>query len=299
MTFPIDPTQFQSIPVRHLAWLCQAPTLYTGPLAFNLAGRLPPDTLEKLQKWDARPAAGPAVLTEKPHRRLGIYFEQLYACLLRDILDWEVLARNLPVRSAERTLGELDFVVLNPENGEVEHHEIAVKFYLGYADSAKEAPRWYGPNSRDRLDVKTQHLLEHQTRLSRCAETVTTLAGLAIRRAPRPRIFMPGYLFYPLDRSLSPPGQVSQQHARGRWIFLDQTRRMNTAGWVPLRKPNWLGPWIQAEAPDPVEITTALEGIGETGRPRLFANLEWDGETRLWKEQERVFVVPTDWPKRE
>lgn len=257
---------------------------------------LPPDTQGRLQQWDSEPAAAPAVVTSQPHRRLGIYVEQLYACLLKDILGWQVLAQNLPVRNSERTLGEIDFLVRNPGTGEVEHHEIAVKFYLAYPEPAHQAVLWYGPNAQDRLDIKTRRLLEHQIQLTRYAEAEAALEHLAIQTPPKPRIFMPGYLFYPFDRNVSPPAQAAREHARGRWLYLDDAQQMHRDNWAQLRKPNWLGPWIQTEAVDEREVVAAFESVRRSGRPRLFANLDWDSRTQVWKEQERVFVVPACWP---
>src|SRR5690554_1995355 len=157
---------FQQLVIRHLAWLCQAPQLYRGALTFDPVAWLPADYRHKLQYWDMHPESMPSLLQQATQRRLGLYFEQLYACLLQDLLGWELLARNLQIRDERRTLGELDFLLRNPLTGEVEHHEIAVKFYLGHTDAVSRRVRWYGPNSRDRLDLKTDRLLQHQTRLT-------------------------------------------------------------------------------------------------------------------------------------
>jgi len=295
-----DLTRFRVPAIRHLAWMCQASQLSDSPLAFDLRSQLPRGTLEMLQGWDAMPATAPAALLEPAHPRLGYYFERLYECLLRDLLGWQVLARNLPIRSQTRTLGELDFILRNPHTGSVEHHEIAVKFYLGYVEpSDNEDPtqvHWYGPNAVDRLDLKTVRMLEHQSQRTLLAESIAALDLLGIEAPVKPRIFMPGYLFYSEANSVTPPVGVPQDHQRGRWAYLEAVRAMDTTCWVHLRKPHWLGPWVQSATPDPHDALATLEQIALTHTPRLFASMQWDASTALWMEQERLFIVPAKWP---
>lgn len=291
-----DLTQFRVPAVRHLAWMCHAPQLLDSDLSFHPANYLHDDVLALLRHWDARPEVGPAVLTDTPKPRLGLYFEELYHCLLTHILGYEVLARNLQIRGAERTLGELDFVVRNPRTHEIEHHEVAVKFYLGVRQQASGATFWHGPNAIDRLDMKTRNLLEQQSQRTLLAETTAALRVLGIEQPLTTHIFMPGYLFYPLDQDLTAPPQVPANHERGRWFYLEHARCRETRHWVHLHKPHWLGPWVQREAPDPSAITAALDAVETSGTPRLFALVNYDTGTKLWKETERFFVVSAQWP---
>lgn len=290
----VDPTQFRIPAVRHLAWMSQAPQLHCGDLSFDPARLMGPEGWTRLRAWDARPEQGPPVLTEPAHRRLGLYFESLYHCLLTEVLGWELLARNLPIRNSERTLGELDFLLRNPHSGDVEHHEVAVKFYLGYKDAV--GVRWYGPNARDRLDIKTARLREHQSRLTRLPEARPLLRRLGVHEVPRPRIFMPGYLFYPRQSELPPPDQVPRDHGRGGWLYVKDADALDVDSWANLLKPHWLGPWIQKEPPDRAETIKALQAVAETGRPRLFARLEYRPGAACWTEKERAFIVPASWP---
>lgn len=283
-------------PVHHLAWLCQAPQLLDNAQTFPLADHLPEGWSSTLADWSSNPRRRPAALTEPAHPRLGYYFERLYECVLTDLLGWTLLAKNLQVRDgAGRTLGELDFVVQNPRTGAVEHHEIAVKFYLGYSGSGQQT-RWFGPNSHDRLDLKVTRLLEHQSRLAERPETRALLAGLGIDGPVMPRIFIPGYLFYPGGQTAEVPGFVPGDHLRGHWLYHHEAREQSTVSWVPLHKPHWLGPWSQQERPDPELASKAVASVEEHHRPRLFAALEQAPETGLWQESARTFVVPAEWP---
>lgn len=297
--------QFQTPAVRHLAWLCQAPQLITGNTVFTPAMYLPEILPAILKSWDNNPGIRPEILDATPHYRLGHYVEALYACLMQDLLGWTILAKNLPIRDNGITLGELDFVVFNPLLHQVEHHEIAIKFYLGYPGCPERPTGWYGPNPHDRLDIKTARLLEQQSQRIHLPATKDVLTQLGIAVPETSRVFMPGYLFYPqrpnsnvagVITSLSAPANVPGNHLRGEWLYLRDVVEADTRAWVPLHKPDWLGPWAQEETPDAIDTEQTLSAIGNTGTPRLFASLERDSCRDVWVETGRVFVVPDHWP---
>jgi hypothetical protein len=291
-----DLTSFRVPAVRHLAWMCHAPQLLDSPLSFAISAALPAQALSLLQCWDQAPESGPTLLTAPANPRLGFYFEALYECLLSQLLGWEVLQRNIPIREAGISLGELDFVVRNPGTGQVEHHEIAVKFYLGYPEPGAQQVFWYGPNQTDRLDLKSRRILEQQSQRTHLDAASTTLAQLGLKGPLRSRVFMPGYLFYPQSRRLASPLGVPRNHERGSWIYWDEALQRQHQSWVQLRKPHWLGPWVQEEMPDAEVVREVLEQIELTQTPRLFAGMRFDSCTHLWCEQERFFVVPSLWP---
>jgi len=298
----MNPSAFRTPAVRHLAWLCGAPQLITSAVEFDPGNYLPAGVSDRLVAWDRRPDSGPDVLTEPPARRLGHYFERLYETMLRDLLGWEILLKNQPVRRNGITLGELDFIVHNLADDTVEHHEIAVKFYLGFADGGTGESRWYGPNARDRLDLKSQRLIHHQSQLTMKSETRHLLESFGITDAIRPRTFMPGYLFYPHDNPMSAPPGPARGHLQGHWIYADELAcgdsrdSLNTDFWIPLNKPHWLGPWQQTVRPSATERDEALDMVRSRGIPRLFAELELSPERGTWHEARRVFVVPRSWP---
>ena len=288
-------SSYHTTPVRHLAWLCQASQLLTQG-SFEPAAYITPAMLETLACWDQNPTAGPQALSALPHYRLGVYVESLYACLLGDLLGWQILARNLPIRSGGTTLGELDFVVRNPNTGEVEHHEIAIKFYLGYQSSLGIPALWYGPNPRDRLDLKTHKIVHKQSLRCQLPAARATLSALGIAHPVCTRVFMPGYLFYPAASLLHPPSQVAASHARGRWMYWQQAASVNTTHWVRLKKPHWLGPWQQTQAPNLDAGRQNLDEIRSQGIPGLFAALTFNPASKIWQETDRIFVVPESWP---
>lgn len=292
-----SPSPFwQTAAVRHLAWLCRAPSLTTTPLDFDLAHYLPDDLDLRLAALDRNPAPLLQVLADNPSSRLGFYFEGLYHFLLTDILGWPLLLKNSQVRREGRTLGELDFIIHNPVDDRIEHHEIAVKFYLGFPSADATATLWYGPNANDRLDIKTRRLINHQCALTRRPETRELLQSHGITSAPEPRLFMPGYLFYPVQTDLAPPSHSPANHARGRWCRIESLNRATTQYWDCLVKPHWLGPLQSVQAPDHARTSGALDDIAAGGAPRLFAVMAPRGRGDGWEEVDRYFVVPARWP---
>ncbi|KEF32944.1 hypothetical protein D777_00506 [Marinobacter nitratireducens] len=286
---------FHNPAIRHLAWLCGAPQLTQSSMTFQPSSYLPEDYLDILLQWDRNPDLGPTILKEPPKRRLGFYFEQLYEALLTDLLGWKILLKNAQIQSGGKTLGELDFVVLNTTDDRIEHHEIAIKYYLGVTESDGKN-WWYGPNARDRLDLKTHSLLEHQSQRTREPETQALLQKHHIDAQLTARVFMPGYLFYPNTPAIAAPSSAPRDHLRGRWVYASATPYEDTSCWVQLLKPHWIGPWTQSQRPLESESAKALALIEQDNIPRLFAKLAYDEALQQWCEVERIFVVPGSWP---
>ncbi|HDZ39450.1 MAG TPA: DUF1853 family protein [Marinobacter sp.] len=286
---------FHTPAIRHLAWLCQAPQLMRSPITFDPAKHLPANYPNILAAWDRNPSAAPPLLSEPPQRRLGFYFERLYQVLLDDLLRWPILLKNQQIQSNGRTIGELDFVVHNRADNRIEHHEIAIKFYLGVPEPIGHT-LWYGPNASDRLDIKTARLLEQQSRRTELPETLALLAESNITGPLTPRVFMPGYLFYPDVPQAITPHYVPDEHLRGRWMYVFDAKALNTSHWVVLNKPHWIGHWFQSEPPDAEHVLEALARVDTKAAPQLFAVMQENAQTGSWFETDRIFVVPGSWP---
>lgn len=95
-----------------------------------------------------------------PHR-LGFHFEGLILFWLQDgfklgLHQYELLAHNLQITENGQTFGELDIILRNHKTRDIEHWELAIKFYLG---SAPFNPiNWVGINSKDNLERKLNHM---------------------------------------------------------------------------------------------------------------------------------------------
>jgi hypothetical protein len=287
---------FKTPAIRHLAWLCQAPQLLHSAISFQPSDYLPDNYLSTLMLWDQVPELAPPLLSEIPQKRLGFYFERLYQVLLESLLGWRILLKNQQIHAQGRTIGELDFVVYNPADNRTEHHEIAIKFYLGVPGHYQET-LWYGPNAIDRLDLKTSQMLHHQSQRSREPEVAALLDRSGISGPVTPRIFIPGYLFHPGSQLIATPGYVPENYLRGKWMYLSEARQTNTSAWVPLNKPHWIGPWVQEEPPIQKTVEEALAFTEQHAIPQLFSILDQQTGDGVRIETDRVFVVPESWPK--
>jgi hypothetical protein len=271
-----------------------------------------------------------ASLDEKAELRLGRYFEALYRVWCERVLGWRVLASNLPVRSGSRTLGELDMVVENTHLHRVEHHEVAVKFYLG--TMTQVGVQWIGPNRRDRLDRKVSRMRTHQLALARTPEATNALAAQKVPPPAVSRLVMVGQLFVPhsfvalsprsdtqpslsaeadsidspAPRSCEPsmttfdPGpaikKVLSRLPVCHWVATHRIPQTVLVDLVVLEKTDWLGPLPAMASPAFVNARILVDTVEMNQRAELVARLV-QGAEGLWTEVERFFLVPASWPK--
>ncbi|MGD8591221.1 MAG: DUF1853 family protein [Gammaproteobacteria bacterium] len=250
----------------------------------------------------------------KPRRthyksRLGYYFESLVEFLLRRAFAHHVLVPHLQVKNQHRTLGEFDYLLADSNTQIVHHWEVAVKFYLHY-QHADGRVLWYGPNPRDRLDIKLQHLFHHQLVLSLRPEAAEAFwrAGLGpVSTWPvLPRLFLKGYLFYPSNSDwrnhVSFPA-LSPHHLRGWWTYLDPfviPRADEDRRWLYLPRLHWLAPAVSEESNNGLMNigqlhSFCLDLLQRNQKPPLIAEMAIT-ESGDWREESRGFVVPQYWP---
>ncbi|MGH8493868.1 MAG: DUF1853 family protein [Moraxellaceae bacterium] len=295
--------------VRDLAWVLASPPLLAmrapGVRWLNAAWcerayRVSHDWLAAL---DHNPTPLTAMLAQRSDPRLGSYFEALLAFWLA----WEnnplyrLVGRNLPVRAKNLTLGELDFLVEERQSGELQHWEVAVKFYLGVAPGG-ELRQWVGPGLKDRLDMKVQRLLEHQLALTQRPEGRGLMQHLGLGN-PQPVCLLKGRLFYPPDAGAEwAPHSAAASHLTGWWMpQADFLQHYASAGlhWIRLPKEHWL-----TEVAPPVRIGDAqtaqalVETLVQTADNRAAAviGLHQDADGQ-YRETTRGFVTPSGWPQ--
>ncbi|CAI3798129.1 hypothetical protein GLGCALEP_01897 [Pseudomonas sp. MM221] len=179
------PRQLRRPAVRDLAWALLSPPLLSAPPCpqrHPLAGSLWAEQPPRLEQWlraldeDDRPLQD--WLAKLGSRRLGHYYERLWQFALGQAPGIELLAANLAIRDAGRTLGELD-VVLRDRDG-VHHLELAIKLYLGPQGAGYDPHAWLGPGCHDRLGTKLAHLAGHQLPMSKGALSREVLSQLGI-----------------------------------------------------------------------------------------------------------------------
>ena len=104
-------------------------------------------------------------LAKNPHNTVGRYFESLVYYWIKYVRGLEVLVCNEQIKRSGRTVGEIDLVFRN-EQYRLVHWETAVKFFLHLPQPHSFSSDYVGPNSRDNLDKKMNHLFGHQLKQS-------------------------------------------------------------------------------------------------------------------------------------
>ena len=301
---------YQTREVRDLAWACfSSPLLDTDAMegnsleATNCAFPLTAKRRRWLETLDQNPAPLLQHLSDQLSRRLGLYFESLWHFFISRDDTVDLVAHNLPVREAGRTLGEFDILYFCRRRNCHVHLELAVKFYLGRASGEKTGTesawrQWLGPEARDRLDIKMAHMLGHQIHLSKTEAAIPLLESLGVEQLER-EIEVKGYLFRPLDCALPPPLAFNPKGGIHPWLRLsdlaDKPAGIAADSYHVLPREHWLSAARLEPGAKGLGITELEQVLGgemkQRPAPRLVAALDSHGQ-----EIERFFVTQPDWP---
>ena len=89
---------------------------------------------------------------------MNIYFGS--GCKMKPINIINFIQHSIQIIEAKNTLGEIDFLVRNQATKQIEHWEVALKYYLG--ESNLQLMHWYGLNRSDTLLRKLNHFSKKQ-----------------------------------------------------------------------------------------------------------------------------------------
>lgn len=242
--------EFKHQSVRDLAWSVCSPPLISQPShACAWPGgrwyqKIYQETLSWLRAVDSDPAELDELLARQKDRRLGKYFETLWYYWLSRNPRYDIIENNLQLIIDGETLGEMDFILFDKKTRLTLHWEVAVKFYLGVADTSIMS-NWHGPNLCDRLDIKVEYLLQRQSIISKRPRVVQWLKqrGIYIDECA---VILKGRLYYPwcshalLD--VVSPIQSSSDHLRSCWLNPEQFEQAfdGKQQFMPLINTGWL-----------------------------------------------------------
>ncbi len=280
---------------RELAWIRDVSPLWQhGPseVIDRLLGALsPPDASladEVALEWAWHGAP----------RRLGRRFESLFTALLERSPGLQVLTQGLPIREAQQTIGELDYVL--ELDGQVIHLEVAVKFYAGLESEEARASLkgWVGPSCQDRFDIKVRHLETHQLPL---VEQPLAKAQLQALGVPEPTVSIGlifGYLLTPWNKTRMLPEGVEAglpsfwcTHRDAPAAFKYVSKAYGTsAGWAFLPRAAWIAPYC-----GPVTLPQSPKSVPVPEQADCYALSRKDGEGG---ELLRLFVMPNSFTER-
>jgi hypothetical protein len=206
---------FHHRPVRDLAWALLSPAFFVELPDVNNEWLSPLWQDDALMPWlfelDTHIEPLSAHLKDQRATRLGIYFEQLLSFYFSHYPRFALLAKNLQANSEKRTIGEYDFIVWDKQDQQHYHIEVAIKFYIGAPNEMmpvalnipKNTPKynwhcWIGPNKKDSLGIKLNHLLHHQLCLSQTDAGKAALETIGLTADQlKPKLLLTGRLYLP------------------------------------------------------------------------------------------------------
>lgn len=223
-----------------------------------------------------------STLIKPRHQRLGRYFESLWAAGLTAHPDWLIALSGYPIRSAQRTLGEIDLVVLQQNTQQLTHLELALKFYLRVDHpNCGHQHHWLGPTLADSYEQKLKRLLEHQLPMGLHPEVEAALPGPVSHQG----LVIKGRLFVPAETYT--PDEKAQGY--GIWLTMNALAQYaQTEACLPLARSQWLtGPahacWQSTE-----RLLNSMQAMP------MMIWLRKNAQT----EPQWAMVVPNDWAKK-
>lgn len=206
------------------------------------------------------------------HSRLGFVYQDVCTQLFNLSIIYQIEAEEIQLFDQKRTIGAIDFIINNLQRSQLEHWEVAVKFYLLHES------KWFGPNAADRLDIKLDRMLNHQLKMS--------TSQPFIERHPNwkniePKLLMQGRLHINPFTPESVPShclgyEINPESIDGFWCFYSQ-RHLIESTLYPLTKIQWTTGTQDYTDPIP-SVSEKRVTYAQT------ANHEF------W------FIVPDDWP---
>lgn len=198
---------------------------------------------------------------------IGKRFECLVNFWLNISPNFEVLIHNYVLQGEQQTLGEIDFIIRELATNKIIHLEVAVKFYLG-RDNLSQMNSWYGTNLKDRLDIKYQRLVEHQTQLS------IKFPDLMPYMVDESWCLFKGRMFYPYQQK-DAKGAFEKDCPTGFWVY--DNNAPQGADYAVVKKQDWLARIVSSNSIN--TLPTALKSS------ECYARINN-------KEVERLFVLP-------
>ncbi|MCH7336706.1 DUF1853 family protein [Acinetobacter sp. NIPH 2699] len=232
--------QFKQPIVRQLAFAIASPNILAQiPNELNLKNkfsihddhtwqRLYRQYEPRLQQLDQQPQPLIDFLARLKSTRLGLRFENLLWFWLQDedYHPYQLIGHSIQKIAGAVTLGELDFVLLNKQTQEIEHWEVALKYYLG--ESELNLSQWFGLNREDTLHRKLKHFTERQFQFSE-ANNIKIQRKFAV---------MKGQLYLPRPQDeLALPQWVNASRRLGQW-----GTRIPPSSYYRLQRQEWLCP---------------------------------------------------------
>ncbi|TCM65816.1 hypothetical protein EC844_11462 [Acinetobacter calcoaceticus] len=193
----------------------------------------------RLAELDLDPSPLLLFFTQLKSTRLGLQFEYLIWFWLLDdkYHDYTLLAHSLQIIDGRNTLGELDFVLLNRNTQQVEHWEVALKYYLGEADLSLQ--HWYGLNRDDTLWKKLNHFNVQQFKFEHAKQHQIEKRYAIVKG----QLYLPTHRYDPSMQNQPLPPWIETERRLGYWgnqLYMQHFSRLKRHEWLCIDQKNSL-----------------------------------------------------------
>ncbi|MGF1764371.1 DUF1853 family protein [Aliivibrio kagoshimensis] len=243
-----------------LDWIIHSPSLFIDPIVLNVGN---------LNGIHFQPfISGSYGLSN----RLGFYYQWLWKQVIEQSAHYDLIAEEVQINHEGRTIGAIDFILREHATQQLEHWEIAVKFYLFYQG------QWLGPNNSDRLDLKIDKMLNHQLTLT---SSDAFIAQTCYTEAIKPKMLVQGRLYTnPFLEERLPSHccglALNKKTITGQWCFEHQYPLINEPLYL-LDKSQWM-----SGKPSLSEKPFEIGKISRTVHLQSESGVFW-------------FIVPNEW----
>jgi len=207
------------------------------------------DSEDLLIELDQNPSLLLNFLETKKTNRLGEKFELLWQFWMSHILGYEIIANNYQVFTQGRTLGSFDLLARPKSEVGMTHFEFTCKFYLNSGHGIRRSD-WIGADGKDRLDKKTNRMLDHQLQLSKYPATQTVLDKNNWIINKHVGVFR-GKLFWHLNQKpTTSPYWMNPMVEHGFWCHvseLSQLIDLDILDWYVIDKSFWFSKIAQQD----------------------------------------------------
>lgn len=207
---------------RFYHWIASSPPLFQLRPPFVTLEDLPVAPLCESEEYSGNP-------------RLGFLYQHLCTAVLSQSPRYQLIAEEIQLNDSHgRTIGAVDLILKNNESGQIEHWEVAIKFYLLHQGV------WYGPNAHDQLHKKLDRMLTHQLKMSDRPEFQKILP---LETLPTERLLMQGRLYInPFSPEPTPTEclgyELNPSQIAGYWCYQSQWDSIDKPLYH-LNKPCW------------------------------------------------------------
>lgn len=221
-------------------------------------------------------------------QKLGHLYEDALTSLLKNSKNLELIANNYQIFDKHKqTIGELDYIVFDKILEKYIHLELAVKFYLAIEKNSK----WHypGPDQRDNWSKKSDHMINHQLKLTERVETQEDLKNnFDIYKISTEHLIY-GCFFFPISsHQIFLPSDINQRSRIGRWLYYPQYEEFLCNYKTVKHVPKYLWPVHFTPENKSILTTISIEDLKVLAQDRCAMFL-------VEGNDQPYFLVPDQW----